>query len=252
MMMITQTMRCLIIAALGLVALTGCGQRDSSIEEEENSNYQRGRDLLKQGRDEEAMEEFVLALRSSSDAPQTNLELGRLFLQVESRKDPLQAIFHFRQFLRFRPEAREANNVRQLIATAEKQFLAGLPGKPFADQLEVMKLRESNQALEGQVASLKARLAVHEPNVLVSPSTSEVSGQGDPSVGAVVGRPQLISPKQETYVVKQGDNLSGISLSMYGSARYIDAIYDANRQAMANKNSLKVGQQLAMPKVSRP
>lgn len=252
--MMTHTIRCLVFAGVGFAWLTGCSQPDSKLAEKENPNYQRGQDLLKQGREKEAMEEFLQVLDESSEAPQTHLELGRLFLKVEDHKDPLQAIFHFRRFLHYRPDAREAKKVKGLIPEAEKQFLAGLPGKPFADQLEAMLLRERNQALERQVASLKARLAVHEPSVAESPAIGGGDDGGTGSVEGVSDEQAIVSPRQETYLVKNGDTLSSISLLMYGSSLplYIDAIYDANRQAMPNKNSLQVGQRLAMPKVSRP
>ncbi len=241
---------CLVFAGVGFAWLAGCGQSEPNLSEEENPNYQRGRDLLRQGREEDAMEQFLQALDESTEAPQTHLELGRLFMQVEGRKDPVQAIFHFRSFLRFLPDAREADNVAQLIATAEKQFLAGLPGKPFGDQLEALQLRERNQALEREVTNLKTRLALHEPEIL-QPSIDEGRGEQTTTPNRD-SESTIVTPRQETYVVKAGDSLYGISLRMYGSPRYIDAIYEANRAAMPNKNSLRLGQRLIIPKVPRP
>ena len=250
--MMTHAVRCLVFAAVGFVWLIGCSQPDSKLGEKENPNYLRGQDLLKQGREEEAMEEFLQVLDEITEAPQTHLELGRLFLKVDDRKDPLQAIYHFRRFLYFRPDAREAKKVQGLIPEAEKQFLAALPGKPFADQLEAMQLRERNQALERQLVSLQARLARHEPNVEESPDTGNNPNPG--SLGEAPEDLTVVSPKQEEYLVKERDTLSSISFLMYGSSAplYIDAIYEANRQTMLNKNSLRVGQRLALPKVTRP
>ncbi len=247
-MMKKRTVRCLVFAGASFAWLAGCGQSDPGVSEEENPQYQRGRDLLRQGREEEAMEQFLLVLDKTTEAPQTHLELGRLFLQVEGRKDPVQAVFHFRSFLRFQPDAREADNVAQLIATAEKQFLASLPGKPFGDQLDAMQLRERNQALEREVVSLKARLARHEPQI-VKPPADGGERETNPNQGSL--SPHVV-PKQNTYVVKEGDSLYGISLQMYGSPRYIEAIYEANRGTMPGKDRLRVGQQLTLPKVPRP
>ena len=249
----------LVVRRLALVAacflcLASCGQPQSNLSEEDNPNYQRGQDFLKQGREEDAMEQFLKVLDASPKAFHSHLELGRLFLQVEGLKDPLQAIYHFRRFLQHQPEAREAANVNQLIATAEKQFLAGLPAKPFGEQLDAMQLRELNKALEREVVRLKTRLARHEPVTAGSPP-EDAGGTGSSELPRQLQENStIITPREATYVVKRGDTLSSISLSMYGSSRphYIDAIYDANRQAMPNKNSLRLGQQLTIPKLSLP
>ncbi|SVD96105.1 uncharacterized protein METZ01_LOCUS448959, partial [marine metagenome] len=164
--------------------------------EEANPNYQRGRDFLRQGREEDAMDQFLKVLDELTEAPQTHLELGRLFLEVGSRKDPLQAIYHFRRFLRFKPDAREAATVEQLIATAEKQFLAGLPAKPFGDELDAMQLRERNQALEREVVRLKARLRLHEPDVVDQTDAQSASEGGAASSDQVPEQSTIVVPKQ--------------------------------------------------------
>ena len=238
-----------VLMVIGLWWLTGCGQPQGNLGEKANSSFLRGKELLDQGRDEQAMEQFLEVLEHTMNAPQTHLELGRLLLQVEGRKDPVQAIFHFRSFLRLRPKAREADNVEQLIETAEKQFLANLPGKPYGEPLAAMQLRELNQSLKHQVESLEARLAKYEPDALTSPP--EATGNGAEQVPRQVATsaPTSLKPKQETYVVKPGDSLYGISLQMYGSPRYVDEIYKANSENLPNENSLRLGQQLTMPNV---
>ena len=97
------------------------------------------------------------------------------------------------------------------------------------------------------VQQLKSRLSnyeVPEEQISADPENSSTSPATDP--------PSVIMPKQKTYVVQAGDSISSISVKMYGSPLYIDAILEANRETMPSKNHLRVGQQLAMPKVSRP
>ncbi|MFP6901694.1 MAG: LysM peptidoglycan-binding domain-containing protein [Opitutales bacterium] len=238
--------------AISFSWLAGCGQPEGNLEEEANPSFLRGRDLLVQGRDEQALDQFLEVLENTTNAPQTHLELGRLLLQVEGRKDPVQAIFHFRSFLRLRPKAGEADNVEQLIETAEKQFLANLPGKPYAEPLAAMQLRESNQSLEHQIESLKTRLARYEPDVVVSPPSEPDSAPTSAPNQEKLHESPILKPKQETYVVKAGDSLFGISLRMYGSPRCVNAIYEANHETMPNKNTLRLGQLLTMPNVPRP
>ncbi len=58
------------------------------------------------------------------------------------------------------------------------------------------------------------------------------------------------SPKAQvgkTYVVQKGDTLSKISQHFYGSTKYSKEIYEANKNAIANMNQLKVGTKLVIP-----
>ena len=63
--------------------------------EEEDAAFKRGRSYLKVGKEEEALDEFLSVTRRTIDCPKSHLEVGRLFLKLESRKDPVSAIYHF-------------------------------------------------------------------------------------------------------------------------------------------------------------
>ena len=51
----------------------------------------------------------------------------------------------------------------------------------------------------------------------------------------------------KTYKVKKGDTLYSISKKYYGSSKYVDTIYKANKSKIKNKNVLKVGITLTLP-----
>lgn len=51
----------------------------------------------------------------------------------------------------------------------------------------------------------------------------------------------------KTYKVKKGDTLYSISKKYYGSSKYVDTIYKANKSKIKNKNILKVGITLTLP-----
>lgn len=53
-----------------------------------------------------------------------------------------------------------------------------------------------------------------------------------------------------SYVVANGDTLSGISLKVYGSAQHWKEIFEANRQRMASPDWLQVGMRLSIPQGS--
>jgi LysM repeat protein len=58
-------------------------------------------------------------------------------------------------------------------------------------------------------------------------------------------RPQ--TPSAVEYLVKAGDTLTKIARAYYGSVRHADFIFNANRDTMADQNSLRVGQTLRLP-----
>ena len=67
------------------------------------------------------------------------------------------------------------------------------------------------------------------------------SGDGDPAAAS--------SPAAATieYRVRRGDALSKIAQKFYGSARYTDFLFEANRDRLRSKASIRVGQTLRIP-----
>ena len=54
----------------------------------------------------------------------------------------------------------------------------------------------------------------------------------------------------DTYTVKAGDSLAGISSSVYGNAWHSSRIYNANRDVLAAPDALRVGMVLRLPEAS--
>jgi nucleoid-associated protein YgaU len=65
--------------------------------------------------------------------------------------------------------------------------------------------------------------------------------QGDEDAAASV------SPGDQTYTVKAGDTLGSISEKFYGDSSEYMRIFDANRDQLANRNVIEVGQELQIP-----
>lgn len=90
----------------------------------------------------------------------------------------------------------------------------------------------------------------NEPTAVVpSEQTSEKAAE---SVRAVmqIAKAETAKPNTNTYQVKSGDSLGKIATKIYGDRNVlanIDKIYNANRDQLKNKNSLKVGQELKIP-----
>lgn len=49
------------------------------------------------------------------------------------------------------------------------------------------------------------------------------------------------------YTVRPGDSLTGIARSYYGSVRFADAIFEANKDRLSSPDALRVGQVLMLP-----
>ena len=122
-------------ATLALLALNSCGPSGPVIHEEDDPAFDRGRSYLKVGKEEQALDEFLSVTRRMVECPKSHLEAGRLLLSLESRKDPVSSIYHFRRYLLLKPESREASKVKQLIVSAEREIIRDLPGKPYEDYL---------------------------------------------------------------------------------------------------------------------
>ncbi|MFG0260435.1 MAG: LysM peptidoglycan-binding domain-containing protein [Phycisphaerales bacterium JB041] len=97
--------------------------------------------------------------------------------------------------------------------------------------------------------------AIAAANPFVSPTSLQV-GQvlripSDPD--NVQGRPEegdatdLPNPEFMEYTVVKGDNLSALAQRFYGSLRYADVIFNANRDTMTSIDDLQIGQVLRIP-----
>ena len=236
--------------------LFACAPQGEVIEEKDHPAFERGKSLLKVGKSQEALDEFLAVTRRIIECPQSHLECGRLLLSLDARKDPVASIYHFRRYLLLEPNSRESSKVEQLIITAEREILRKLPGEPYGDYLNSLKLKEENDLLKREVADLKARLGIPVSSAIQSsiPSSPQTPKQvpvlatpGSPPA-ATVTRPPGPATVQ-TYVVQSGDSLYAISRKFYGDSSHIDLIFEANRDVMRSKNSLSVGQKLRIPPV---
>ncbi|MCC7387567.1 MAG: LysM peptidoglycan-binding domain-containing protein [Phycisphaerales bacterium] len=68
--------------------------------------------------------------------------------------------------------------------------------------------------------------------------------QGKPAPGADPGLPE---PEFLEYVVVSGDTLSEIAQRFYGSLRYAEVIFNANRDTMRRADDLQIGDVLRIP-----
>jgi LysM repeat protein len=260
----TPTRRFALAALLCAASLAGCdeGRITGPVAEPEDANFQDGKRLAGEGKEREALQAFVKVILSRREAPEAHLEAGNLCLAL---KDPLEAIFHFKQYLKLRPDAVQAGVVQQRIRTAEKEFLKTLPFRPLegsnadrvAELMDQIKLvRAENDDLKRKQTSLLTAAARSVPvpasTVAADVSESFVSApSGNKPVPATppgtVSKPAATSANRRTHTIAKGENLTIISRKYYGTPNRWKDILNANSRVMKNERDLQVGRVLEIP-----
>ena len=260
----------LLAAVLGLL-LSACDRADrgSLGAETDDPQYRRGQQLLKEGRNQEALGAFLKAVdRRGDDAPESHLEAGLLYQQYF--RDPISAIYHFRKYLEAQPNSRQADLVRQRIDAAMRDFARSLPAQPLESQTARLELMEKIDALQKENQQLKEQITAMNPGgggaaigrapagAATPPATMRLVPLGA-SPAAVAARPPApvrgpaataTPPKAaagRTHVVAQGETLYKIAQRYYGSGARWPEILEANRNLLKNENSVRPGMELRIP-----
>ncbi len=210
------------------------------VPETEEKLFQQAQQFLKEGRPQDAFQAFSNLLEKRKDAPETHLEMGRLYLSLHN--DPLFAICHFRQYLLLEPQGKLAPMALQMIETAKKEFARTLPlndtyveSPEYLNLMEVLKqVRKENTQLKEHIAQLTTQ-AKTKATTQVSPAAT-TTGTSSPTAAG-----------ETTYVVQGGDTLSKISLKVYGTTKHWQQIFEANKDILHSPNSLKIGMKLRIP-----
>ena len=271
------------VVAFGLVL--GCERPSTATmtAEIDEPAYRRGKELLRQGRNQEALAAFlkVIEQRGGDEAPESHLEVGLLYQQ--QIKDPIAAIYHYRRYTELKPNSPQADLVRQRIAAATREFARTLPAQPLENQvmrndlLEVVeRLQRENVELKDQLAA--ARLNATLPGATLRPTVADLSGTITPNPPLAqsepVAEPSPISrapleaeeaprtfqpptrpgepnvavpPGGRRHTVAKGDTLTNLAQRYYNNRSRWRDIYSANRSRMASENDLKIGMELVIP-----
>ncbi|MBS0632894.1 MAG: LysM peptidoglycan-binding domain-containing protein [Verrucomicrobia bacterium] len=148
------------LIALLLGGLAGCERGDGQVPtaETDDSGYRAGQQFARQGRTQEALNAYLKVIAKRGDsAPESHLEAGIIYLQ--SIKDPLAAIYHFRKYLELQPNSRQAIYVKGLVDTAKREFARTLPASPLDSQAERLDNQEQIDRLQRENDQLRAELA---------------------------------------------------------------------------------------------
>ncbi|MEY3391684.1 MAG: hypothetical protein RLZZ322_532 [Verrucomicrobiota bacterium] len=233
---------------LSFLLLVGCedGSRaDSRTLDVDDPEFRQGQTFHKQGETRKALECFLKVIDNRKGAAESHLEAGRMYLELQ---DPLPAIYHFNQYVRMKPTSEQSNIVRQMIKTAEKQFMQQLPGRPMEpDALGNADLNARVRSLQLENEKLKRELADNNrAQKALVPPTKPAASADRPATSAADGAPARF--RQHT--IAKGDSLFSIARKAYGDASpaRISAIFNANRDKMTSVNALpKIGTVILLP-----
>jgi len=154
----------LLLCVVALV--TGC-DRNSNVSftpEESDPQFERGRQLSRQGRNPEALSSFLKVISKRGDeAPESHMEAAMIYQR--HIKDYLSAIYHYRKYIELQPNSRQTELVKQQIDACKREFARTLPAHPledasvklgYLDQLD--RLQRENEQLKAEIIALRAGL----------------------------------------------------------------------------------------------
>ena len=259
------------LAAAVVVAISGClpsepGQQD----EEKEPHFVLGKSRINAMDYAGAVEAFQESLEANPRSAAAHYQLACLFDTKES--DPAAAIFHYQQYLKLDPGARNPEVIRQRIDSCKQQLAADvlqLPSAPAAQQ-QLEKLVEKNRQLEQNVvqlqgvvkqwsdycASLTAARAGAAPNnppppAGTSQAPDDITLTPGPGPGAPAGAPVRPAPlktappkisQPRTHAVAANETLVAIARK-HGVT--VTALQAANPGV--NPKKMRVGQVLNLP-----
>jgi tetratricopeptide (TPR) repeat protein len=205
-------LRCFSLVLLALAALfftAACDRVDSMpfTAEVDEPGYRRGKELIKQGRNQEALAEFqkVIEKRGLNNSPEAHLELGLLY--QGHIHDPISAIYHFRKYRELKPNTQQAELVRARIDAAMREFASTLPGKPLdnpltpADNFDVVqRLQRENEQLKSALARM--RVAVGLSSQPPTDSDGNIVGIAPEERRALEPNPISAATADDSFVVR--------------------------------------------------
>jgi hypothetical protein len=150
-----------LLCLLAIVPLThtGCGPRPGMpfTAEIDDPDYRRGKDLLRMGRDQEALAQFLKVIdQRGGAAGESHLEAAILY--QKHIKDPIAAIYHYRRYRELKPNTEQSRLVLQSIETCMRDFARNLPARPLENQEDRTDLIDAVDRLQRENLQLKEQL----------------------------------------------------------------------------------------------
>lgn len=246
----------LLLAALCCAALCGCAPvAQGHSDEEKEPHFITGKSRVRAMDYQGAIESFEKALEENPRSASAHFELG--WLLADKTDDLAGAIYHYERYLKLRPEAENADIIRQHILRFKQELAKAvlpMPNTPGL-QREFEQLAEDNRRLRDEVEKWRAYYAGHGGAPTNPPAGNSTTTATRPSGGAAQGAQTSTTQTQRgtptatgtataarTYTVKAGDTPAAIARK-YNLK--LDALMAANPGLDPRK--MKVGQTMNLP-----
>jgi LysM repeat protein len=173
---------------------------------------------------------YESALDGTPKTAEVHYKLALLYDQ--KLQSPLDALHHMDRFLELAPPASQhVRDARAYRKEGEARLLTQLSkGSPIT-QADAVRLKNENEILREQLATLRAQKAA---------PAATVNAKGEP-----VQKP--IPPGARTYTVESGDTLAKISKRFYKTTARARDIQDANFNSLNGTVKIKPGMVLIIP-----
>jgi LysM repeat protein len=243
------------------VALSGClPSSQNQSDEEKEPHFVLGKSRINAMDYQGAIQAFQESLEVNPHSAAAHFELGWLYDEKES--DPAAAIYHYQQYLKYCPNAGNAEVIKQRIESCKQQLAADvlpLPSTPAAQQ-QINQLIEQNRQLQDEVNKWRAYYASQmaaknqsspTPNNVVAQSPANpISPQPAENVSAPpkntgedrAAHSVAARPAPRTHTVVAGETAVRIA-RRYGVS--LDALLTANPGLEPRR--MRVGQVLNIP-----
>ena len=236
------------LALICAATLCGCVPAGPGQSDQENeAHFKAGRARVNSMDYAGAIEAFEKALEANPRSAAAHFELGWLF--ADKDPDPASAIYHYEQYLKLRPDAENAETIKQHIFRLKQDLAKAvlpLPSTPGV-QRELEQLAEDNRRLRDEVEKWRAYyanrgVAATNPPAVATPGGRALSpAGGDQRTPTPTGRTGS-GAAARTHKVQAGETLTAIA-KRYGVK--LEALMAANPGL--NPKRLQVNQSLNIP-----
>ena len=211
----------------------GCTDQVNKLDSAEKSEplMQRATQRANEGDVESAIRLYEKTLNQNPSNARAHLELALLL--HDYKKSYVEAIYHYRRYLKLRPTAEKWDMISEREHLAGRLFAAGVVA-PGPDGARVIELQKEVRSLNAEVSQLRRRLSV---GGAVASKQASTRLQQKPRIRG----------KIERHHVKPGDSLSGIARKFYGDPHRWKEIQIANPGILGSSEVVKVGQVLVIP-----
>jgi tetratricopeptide (TPR) repeat protein len=234
------------LAICSALALGGCepsGQSDS--DDTMEPHFVLGQSRVNAMDYQGAVEAFEQALEVNPHSAQAHYQLAMLYEQKES--DPAAAIYHYQEYLKFDPNAPNADVVNQRITGCKQQLAADVMAMPTAPAAmkQIEQLTETNQMLQEQLKQWQAYANQLAAAAKTNPPVAQNNfqpRQAENPVPAETAQRASTNPRPRTHTIVAGDTLAAIARK---SGVNLNVLLAANPGLDPKK--LRIGQAVNIP-----